>query len=1415
MKQFYRTLFFIILLITGLVPATIFAQDSYTVTSLGDKGAWDDPDTEEIDESSDGVCDDGTGKCTLRAALEEASNRDHSVIINFGISGTIVTSGILPHLADGSKILGSNRNITIFSSTDALSGGDNITITNLVFRVSAVAIESGSNCTITGNQILSGQVGISVVDANIIGGISEDNRNVIGGCILGIALGGSDNRVLGNYIGVDISGNTALANTVGIVVANSGNIIGGSTLAERNIISGNVSQGIGAAGTNNTIKGNYIGIGADGVTGIPNGIGVKMDGAGVIGGDTPGERNIISSNGIGVSLGVDPDGNSAVILKGNYIGTDISGTFPKGNSGAGVTITSTGHRIEKNVISANGTTGIGVLSVVGASLSTDNVITGNKIGTDASGLNPLPNAVGIIFQGPSNNNIVGEGLLATYEGNTIAFNNGPGIFVDAQQAFGGIPKGNTFRKNLIFKNGDLGIKIQPLAQEGILSPVIDSLKKDILYGHGAIASARIDVYESDPDPSGAGEGKTWLATGSSKSDGTFEIPVTNPNCIQLTITQTDLNRNTSQFSQNLNLDPVVKSLVPNCQQTFLVGVSLINPFTATMDWKGVPEADRHVTFTLNGEVHQGNLSGNIATTTFNMGSIAPGTNTMRIKATSCGGASPDFTYEVCGTTVPEWAAPAGSIIATGASCDVNYKKVIKFPDPAIVPNMPLISNIPFIGGALGFLSTQGQVSLKASSAGGTLTNEDVGLNSKFNLAGESFNLTTSGTTNTTLLCGSLNLDGSLTAAVSVSHTYSWGTDLSSLLPATCPSIPLLGEICESARAVSGLASLGAEVGGSIGITANYTAGSSVKFTGGSGTGSIFIRPFINVFPFSAQGRGSLTVQVDVPSFDTHGQVSLGFTVSAGPFGSRNFGPYTWPGKGSANFFAEGIKYPSLNPSLKINNPNSTTPDNIKGQDTLIVSGIPSDGAPALAAGPNGKRVIVWSHFSATGARPSGDIGIKIFNGATWGPIKFLNADIQVDQKPVAAFDNSGHIIVCWERNLTTTIPADTAIWVASYLQGFNIQYSILDANNGTVQNTGTFGNVNTYDFSPRLSGGIDGSVLLIWESTSGNTIYGNASDPASLHSVRWNGSSWGAAAVISSTLTGVHSWESANRSNDTSLVAMVLDTDGNFSTSGDWEIYASLWNGTVWTSLVRLTNDALVDWGVHCTYTGDGRSAIAWLKNSKVVGVLGNVTQQPVLWLDESNKVGLEFMNGKLAEGGGKLVLAWPEVGNISYSNADLSQPTWSQRFSRSIEGDERSLSLAVDKNGQGIVGYLHVPYRGNGNTLSDTADIFITQVEIGSVITDVKDETPGIQDKYSVLDVYPNPFNSATKIRFHLTQNSMVILKIFDIHGQEVATLVHEKRQAGYYEEDFNATDLSGGTYFYRLQTGKIVETKKMIIFR
>ena len=197
----------------------------------------------------------------------------------------------------------------------------------------------------------------------------------------------------------------------------------------------------------------------------------------------------------------------------------------------------------------------------------------------------------------------------------------------------------------------MGIKIKTSAQAGILPPIIDSLKEGILYGHGAIPDARIDVYEAEPDPSGAGEGRTWLANGTAIGDGTFEIPVTNTNCKQPTVTQTDPDETLPSFLKILGSSRKLKVLLPAVRKlsSSVYHSSIHSPQPSI---GAVPEAGRSVTFNLNGNVHQGNLSGNIATTTYNMAGISAETNTMVVKAASCAGTSPDFTYQFCGTTVP-------------------------------------------------------------------------------------------------------------------------------------------------------------------------------------------------------------------------------------------------------------------------------------------------------------------------------------------------------------------------------------------------------------------------------------------------------------------------------------------------------------------------------------------------------------------------------------------------------------------------------------------------------------------------------------------------------------------------------------------------------------------------------------------
>ena len=83
----------------------------------------------------------------------------------------------------------------------------------------------------------------------------------------------------------------------------------------------------------------------------------------------------------------------------------------------------------------------------------------------------------------------------------------------------------------------------------------------------------------------------------------------------------------------------------------------------------------------------------------------------------------------------------------------------------------------------------------------------------------------------------------------------------------------------------------------------------------------------------------------------------------------------------------------------------------------------------------------------------------------------------------------------------------------------------------------------------------------------------------------------------------------------------------------------------------------------------------------------------------------------------------------------------------------------------------------------------------------------------YMLLQNYPNPFNPSTNIKYGVSSTELVNLKVYDVLGNEVATLVNEEKPAGTYEVTWSAANLPSGVYFYQLRAGNFIETKKMIL--
>jgi hypothetical protein len=113
--------------------------------------------------------------------------------------------------------------------------------------------------------------------------------------------------------------------------------------------------------------------------------------------------------------------------------------------------------------------------------------------------------------------------------------------------------------------------------------------------------------------------------------------------------------------------------------------------------------------------------------------------------------------------------------------------------------------------------------------------------------------------------------------------------------------------------------------------------------------------------------------------------------------------------------------------------------------------------------------------------------------------------------------------------------------------------------------------------------------------------------------------------------------------------------------------------------------------------------------------------------------------------------------------------------------------------------GGANVIYKWTGGQLIPTSVEFTNEV---------------VQD-FHLEQNYPNPFNPKTTISFSIPTSGFVTLKVYGILGREVANLVNEEKPSGTYQVSFDASSLSSGVYFYQLQAGNIVETKKMILMK
>jgi hypothetical protein len=399
----------------------------------------------------------------------------------------------------------------------------------------------------TGTVDLGNSTGINILRGsnNLIGGPSPAARNLISGNDnSGITIAGDNanpaegNLIRGNYIGTNAAGTAALGNGAGITLAAKNVTVGGTATGEGNLISGNGNSfgtdGIlisGSLGQGIVVQGNLIGTNAAGSAALGNtGNGILIIGfvSGVtIGGSSPGARNVIAANG---QYGLNLRGTGSMVVKGNLIGTDATGTVNLRNLLSGISISSA-----NNVIG-------------GTNPGEGNVIAFNGVNTNHSGIQ-------ILDGGATGNQIRGNSIFSNA---SLGIDLG-GLGLTANDNCDGDTGGNNSQNFPVLTaavNGAGNIRI-----EGTLNSTASS-------------TFTLDFYSNPAcDTSGNGEGKTYLSSAQVTTAANCTATFTGENAITLanvtvpagqfvTATATDAAGNTSEFSACIQVTGVCAAISP-------------------------------------------------------------------------------------------------------------------------------------------------------------------------------------------------------------------------------------------------------------------------------------------------------------------------------------------------------------------------------------------------------------------------------------------------------------------------------------------------------------------------------------------------------------------------------------------------------------------------------------------------------------------------------------------------------------------------------------------------------------------------------------------------------------------------------------------------------------------------------------
>jgi len=475
--------------------------------------------------------------------------------------------------------------------------------------------------------------------------------------------------------------------------------------------------------------------------------------------------------------------------------------------------------------------------------------------------------------------------------------------------------------------------------------------------------------------------------------------------------------------------------------------------------------------------------------------------------------------------------------------------------------------------------------------------------------------------------------------------------------------------------------------------------------------------------------------------------------------------------------------------------------------------------PSISMDAVGNFAIVWFDFR----NDNWDIYYQRYNnaGTALGVNTKANDDTESasQEHPSIAMDVTGNFVIAWDDNRNNNYDI--------YFQRYTSTGGALGVN---IKVNDDPGSVKQWD--PSISMDAAGNFVVVWiDERNGNR---------DIYFQRYT--STGGALGVNTKVND----DSGNA--DQISPVILIDAAGNFVIvwhdfrNGNWDIYFQRYTstGTPLGINTKVNDDAGGEFQMYPSISMDaaGNFVVGWqdYRNTNWDIYFQRFTSTgSALGANTRVNDDTDSMDQKLpsisTDGTGNFVVVWQDNRQDQY-NVDI----YAQRYFSNGNPNGANYPVVADGPNEGesspvvIVNNSNINFSWQDNRRSEGWDIYAKIVNWNwNGVTDIKIIDDDVPEEFSLSQNYPNPFNPSTKIKFTIPHSpllggdgrgGLVTLKIYDLLGNEITTLVNKELPAGEYEVEFNShsgevRNLSSGIYFYQLKTGKFIQTKKMILMK